>query len=337
VLTGNLVLIGQLLGTAFACGLNLYATIAVVGLSARFDLVALPPGMRGLENGIIIGIAAAIYLVEFVSDRVPGIDHAWEAVHTVIRPAAAAMLTLLALEGAPAAVRYGAVAAAAFVALAAHGTKAGLRLITTPRWLDDDGHLAPRRPLARTAVSVLADAVAVGVAVAALLYPEIGVFVLAAVAVLLVFGGPRLWRAAGMGARALLARGRGFFGPRSWTLRPALPASVRNLIPPEPLGRSPARAVPAAVTGLRGAGAYRGGWLVFTCDGPCFIYSARFRTRSRELADISDVRLRRGVLTDTLEVRNGSSSGTITLFLFKDGPPAAVTAAELRSQHGSHT
>jgi hypothetical protein len=91
VIEETLVLIGQLLGTAFACGLNLYATIAVLGISARLDLLAeLPPGMRGLENGVVIGIAAAFYLVEFVADRIPGVDHAWEAVHTLIRPAAAA-------------------------------------------------------------------------------------------------------------------------------------------------------------------------------------------------------------------------------------------------------
>jgi hypothetical protein len=327
----NLVTIGQLLGTAFACGLNLYATIAVLGLSARFDLIAeLPPGMRGLENGIVIGVAAGFYVVEFVIDRIPGIDHAWEAVHTLIRPAAAGLLVVLALQGAPLSLQVGAAAAAAIMALTAHGTKAGLRLITTQCWLDDAGRLRPRRrSLARTGLSLFEDAAAVGIAIAALLYPGIALGVLAGFLALLLIAGPRIWRAALLGARSVIARGRGFFGRPGWRDRSDLPRSVRATIPVEPLGSRPARGLPAAVKGLPRAGAYRHGWLVFTADGPRFVYTARFRTRAAELGHISGVVLRRGVLTDTLEVRNGSASSAVTFFLMKDGPRAELAAAEL--------
>jgi hypothetical protein len=326
----NLILIGQLLGAAFACGLNLYATIAVIGLSARFDLLAeLPPGMRGLENGVIIGMAAGLYLVEFVADRIPGVDHAWEAVHTLIRPAAAGLLTALALQGAPLSLQVGAGAAAAIVALAAHGMKAGLRLIATPCWLDEAGRLRPRRSLARTGVSLLEDAAAVGIAISALLYPSVSVFVLGASLLLLLIAGPRLWRAALLGARAVVARLRGFFGRPGWRTRAQLPRTVRGAIPAEPLGSSPVRGLSAAVRGLPRAGAYRHGWLIFTCDGPRFVYTSWFRSRVAVLGTISGVVLRPGVLTDAVEIRGSTAARPVTFFLLKDGPPLALAVSEL--------
>jgi hypothetical protein len=95
----------------------------------------------------------------------------------------------------------------------------------------------------------------------------------------------------------------------------------------EPLGRSPARAIQAAVRGLPEAGAYRQGWLVFTCVGPCFVYNAGFRSHTADLTGIRPIGLRRGVLADTLEVQTGERP--FTFFLLKDGPPADLAAAEL--------
>ena len=72
MINGSLILAGQLLGTAFACGLNLYATIALLGIASRAGWITnLPPGMTGLEHGLVIGSAAALYIVEFAVDRVP--------------------------------------------------------------------------------------------------------------------------------------------------------------------------------------------------------------------------------------------------------------------------
>ncbi|CAN5889525.1 hypothetical protein BH23GEM9_BH23GEM9_01370 [soil metagenome] len=334
---------GQLLGTAFACGLNLYATVALLGVATRLDLVAdLPPGMIGLENGVVIGAAAALYLVEVVVDRMPILDHAWEAAHTLIRPAAAGLLVALALHGLPWFILASAVAAAFLTALAAHGTKAGIRLIVSSRWIDEQGRFRPHRTGARTVVSLLEDVAAVAIVVAVLLYPGVAAFVLAACLLLLLLAGPRLWRAAFLGLRAVFARARGFFGHRGWRSRDELPRSVRSAVPIEPLGRSPARALPAVVTGIPHVGAYRYGWLVFTCDGPCFLYRSFFRLRTAPLRHISSVTIRRGVLTDTLEIRagpnaaparNGTGSATtapdFTFYLLKDGPPPHVAAAEL--------
>lgn len=332
-MTAPLILTGQLLGAAFACGLNLYLTVVVLGLAARFDLLtSLPPGMRGIENGVIIGLAAMLYVVGLIVDRVPGLDHIWEAAHTIIRPAAAGLLVGLTLMGTPLHVQLGGAVAAAVMALTAHGTKAGLRLILTPRWIDEDGHLRPRRSLARTGLPIAEDLAAAAIALTAVLYPEIIVFVMGGSLLLLLVTGPRLWRAAMLGLRAVLARMSGFFGRPGWRSRSDLPRGIRDALPAEPLGRGPARVVRAAVRGLPGTGAYRAGWLVFTCDGPRFVYNSGFRARSTAIGDVRNVDVRPGVLADTLEVRSDPDS-TITFFLFKDGPPPHMAAAELTGVH----
>jgi hypothetical protein len=326
------ILAGQLLGIAFACGLNLYATVALLGLSARLGLVAeLPVGMGGLETAIVIGAAAALYLIELIVDRIPFVDHAWEAAHTLVRPAAAGLLVLLAVAGQPLFVQLGAALAASVTALAAHGTKAGLRLIYSARWLDEQGRLRPRRGPGRATLSFAEDIAAVGLVVGALLYPTIAVSVLAAILLLLVLAGPRLWRAAFLGFRAVIARTRGLFGRRGWRTRNQLPRSLRNAIPEEAVGRGQPRAAPVAVTGLPRVGAYRHGFLVFTGSGPRFVYRALFRSRTALLDTVDDVRIHRGLLTDTMEVSLGRSR-TATFFLLKDGPPAHAAAAEMNQR-----
>ena len=80
------------LGTGFSSGLNLYATIATLGLLERFGVIHLPEKLRVLSHPIVLGVALGLYLVEFLADKVPYIDSVWQAVHTFIRPPAAALL-----------------------------------------------------------------------------------------------------------------------------------------------------------------------------------------------------------------------------------------------------
>jgi hypothetical protein len=323
----NMVLAGQLLGTAFACGLNLYATVALLGLAVRNDwITGLPAGLGGLGNGVIIGSAILLYIVELIADRVPIVGATWEAVHTLIRPAAAAALAVLALQGMPIQLVIAAAIAAAAVALAVHGSKAGLRMIVATR--------RKPRPALSWAVSVVEDVLAVGVAATALLFPETAVVVVAVALGLLLLAGPRLCRAALLGLHAVVSRGRGFFGHSGWRSRDQLPRSLRAAIPVEPLGRSPARAAAAGVAGLGGVAAYRSGWLVFTCDGPRFVYRALFRSRCTALPPITNVSVRKGFVTDAIYVTaNGARRPrTFTIFLLKDGPPPHIAAAELRPE-----
>jgi len=339
---GSLILAGQLLGTAFACGLNLYATVALLGLASRFGWVPdLPPGMAGLENGIVIGIAAALFLIQLFVDRLPLLGNAWEGVHTVIRPAAAALLASLALQEAEWYVIAAGCAAAAAMALAAHGSKAGLRLILATHFAQQPEGAARRQVHARTLLALAEDTAAVAIALAALTFPGLAPAIVGASLLGLLIGGPRLWRAATLGLRALIARMRGFFHGRRWRNRQQLPRYLRDVVPVEPLGRSAPRATPAAINGLPRFGAYRNGWLVFTCDGPRFVYRSLLRAHCVTLPHIDGIATHRGLMTDALYVTASGDEGghgvtqrpgaprVFTIFLLKDGVRPQVAAAEL--------
>jgi hypothetical protein len=115
------------LGTGFSSGLNLYATVATLGLLQRFGIVHLPQAMQVVAHPWVIGIAVALYLVEFFADKVPYLDTLWDTVHTFIRPPAAALLAYSAAGGAATEWRWGAALLAGGVALTSHGTKASAR------------------------------------------------------------------------------------------------------------------------------------------------------------------------------------------------------------------
>ena len=115
------------LGTGFSSGLNLYASVATLGLLQRFGVIQLPEHLRILAHPIVLGIAAVLYLLEFLADKVPYIDSIWQAVHTFIRPPAAALLAFGATAAAPDAWRWGAALLAGGIALTSHGTKASAR------------------------------------------------------------------------------------------------------------------------------------------------------------------------------------------------------------------
>src|SRR3954463_8491399 len=84
--------LGRTIPFAFASGLNLYATIAVMGLASRFGLVDLPVQWRAFDHPAVIGGAIALYAIEFVADKIPWLDSLWDAVHTVVRPVGGALV-----------------------------------------------------------------------------------------------------------------------------------------------------------------------------------------------------------------------------------------------------
>jgi hypothetical protein len=119
--------LGLALGTGFSSGLNLYATVATLGLLHRFGVLHLPPGLQVLSHPWVLAIAVALYLLEFFADKIPYFDTVWDALHTFIRPPAAALLAYAAAGGAPPEWRWGAALLAGGVALTSHGTKASAR------------------------------------------------------------------------------------------------------------------------------------------------------------------------------------------------------------------
>src|SRR5467141_4428260 len=119
--------LGLALGAGFSSGLNLYATVATLGLLQRFGVLRLPPGLQILSHPWVLAIAVALYLLEFFADKIPFVDTIWDAIHTFIRPPAAALLAFAAAGAAPPEWRWGAALIAGGVALTSHGAKASAR------------------------------------------------------------------------------------------------------------------------------------------------------------------------------------------------------------------
>jgi hypothetical protein len=119
--------LGLALGAGFSSGLNLYATVATLGLLERFGVIHLPPALQGLSHPWVLATAVILYVLEFFADKIPYVDTVWDAVHTFIRPPAAALLAFSAAGAAPAEWRWAAALLAGGVALTSHGTKASAR------------------------------------------------------------------------------------------------------------------------------------------------------------------------------------------------------------------
>jgi hypothetical protein len=316
------VVAGQLLGIAIAAGLNLYATVAVLGTAARIGLVPpLPPGLRGLSNALVIGSAAALFLAELVVEKLPVVGAFWTGAHTVIRPLAAALLAFLAFAGLPPETRTALAAATGLLAFAAHGAQTGLRVILASA-------ARPHSYLYMAAAALALDLLAIATALATLLNPAAATTVGMAAILVLLLAGPRLWRAAAFGGYALIARIAGFFGPRGWKTGAELPRHVRRAAGVTRLGTAEPRATRAAAVALPRTPAYRTGWLLFDASGASFVYRSRLSTRRVPLPSLRAVEVRPGIMADAL--RATTDQRVFTLFLLKDGPSAANTAAELK-------
>jgi hypothetical protein len=173
--------LGFTLGTSFAAGLNLYATVATAGLLGHYGIIQLPPPLVVLEQPLVWGIALAIFAVEFVADKIPLVDSVWDTLHTFIRPPAAAVLAYASFANVPEPWKICAALLAGSVAFTSHGAKATTRVAanTSPE------------PFSNWALSTTEDVVAVGLSWLAGTHP---VITAAIVVVLLVVCGLVIWK-----------------------------------------------------------------------------------------------------------------------------------------------
>ena len=125
-------LFALLVAIGFAAGLNLYATVAALGLLAHFGHLPLPPGLQLLQSWPIIGVSAALFAVEFFADKVPAFDLVWNALHTCIRVPVAGLLAYRATSQLSPEHQLLAALLGAGVALIAHGGKTAARAAVTP-------------------------------------------------------------------------------------------------------------------------------------------------------------------------------------------------------------
>lgn len=125
-------LFAVLAAIAFAAGLNVYATVAALGLLARFAHVPLPPALLLLETWPVIIASTVLFVVEFFADKIPAFDLVWSALHTFVRVPIAALLAYGATRQLTPAQQLLAALLGAAIALAAHGGKTALRAAVTP-------------------------------------------------------------------------------------------------------------------------------------------------------------------------------------------------------------
>jgi len=125
-------LLALLVATSFAAGLNLYATVATLGLLSRASVLPLPPALQLLDNWYVIAISAALFLIEFFADKVPAFDLIWNALHTFIRVPIAGLLAYRATAQLSPTQQILAAVLGSAIALAAHGGKTAARAAVTP-------------------------------------------------------------------------------------------------------------------------------------------------------------------------------------------------------------
>lgn len=116
------------MGTAWTSGINLYATVAILGLASNAGLIVLPAELQVVGNPVVVGVASVMYMIEFFTDKVPYVDNGWDVLHTFIRIPAGALLAAGAVGDVNPALELSALLAGGAVAGAAHVTKATARL-----------------------------------------------------------------------------------------------------------------------------------------------------------------------------------------------------------------
>src|SRR5918998_2573482 len=209
-------ILGLAAGSAWTSGINLYATVAVLGLLEHYKLAKLPGELQVLDNWYIIGVAVGLYVVEFFADKIPYVDTVWDAVHTFIRVPAGAVLAWAAMTEMSPTVQVLALLLGGTVALSSHGTKATARAAA---------NLSPE-PVSNWILSFVEDILAVGGVVLSIVAPLVALILVAAFLVLFVWLMPKVLRR----IRRMIAAARDFFtgraGVRAALVLTLLPASV---------------------------------------------------------------------------------------------------------------
>jgi hypothetical protein len=157
----DLITLGRTLGFSFAAGVNLYATVAILGLASRYDWVELPPQYAVFDNTFVIGGAVALYVIEFFADKIPYFDSLWDLIHTAIRPVGGALIAVATLGDASPTVEGLVALLGGTVAAGSHLTKTSTRAMAN----------GSPEPFSNWILSLSEDAFVVGLGLLALQYP----------------------------------------------------------------------------------------------------------------------------------------------------------------------
>jgi hypothetical protein len=187
--------VAMLAGTSFAAGLNVYATVATLGLLSRAGVITLPPAIDTLQSWWIIGASLALFAVEFFADKIPAFDLLWNAGQTFVRIPVAALVAYAATSHLSPGMQVLSAALGGLIAFAAHGGKTALRAVVTP---------SPE-PVSNIALSFAEDVGAVALSWVAVQHPYIAAAVVVVLLVIVVMVMRWVIRA----LRALFRRARG--------------------------------------------------------------------------------------------------------------------------------
>ncbi len=308
--------LSSVMGLSMTSGINLYATVAVVGLVTKFNMITgLPREFDAFDNDLLIIVAIALYLCEFAADKIPGFDSLWDSVHTLIRPFGAALISLTVIGEADPSVEALAGLFGASLALATHTAKAGTRLIvnTSPE------------PFSNMAVSVAEDIGVVGFSVLVLSHPSIS-FVLALLfLILLIWFGPGLWRGALLILKAIPVKLFSIFtGEGRAEVRQGLPDHIEEPFDEELSKNERIRvSLLCHVRKVKGCGRNRKGYLILTDRRMFFAFRKLFRTRFKHwnLDELDKAKLQKRFLVDILGIK---SEGKFLQFIFLKNRSAAA-------------
>ncbi|WP_207280552.1 DUF4126 domain-containing protein [Thiocystis violacea] len=172
------------LGAGWASGINLYAAVLMLGLLGTSGHLDLPPGLEILTDPLVLLAAGAMYMVEFVADKIPGVDTAWDSLHTFVRIPAGAMLAAGAIGDLGPGADLAAALLGGGLAAASHAAKSGTRVLinTSPE------------PFTNWAASVTEDVGVVAGLFIAINHPAVFLGLLALFLLMLVWLLPKVWR-----------------------------------------------------------------------------------------------------------------------------------------------
>ena len=196
---GTLEALSLAMGTAWASGINLYATVAALGIAGRAEMIKLPADLEVLMHPAVIAVACIMYVIEFFADKVPYVDSGWDVLHTFIRVPAGAILAARSLGDMNPALELVALLGGGAIALAAHGTKATTRLAIN----------ASPEPFSNWFASVTEDLAVLGGIWMIFNHPVLMLILVLSFLALVAWLAPKLFRLAKRGFQALRDRLRG--------------------------------------------------------------------------------------------------------------------------------
>jgi len=222
-------IIAMTMGVAWASGINLYATILVLGFLGASGHMVLPPDLMILTDPLILFAAGAMYLVEFFADKVPGVDSSWDTLHTFIRIPAGAALAVGAVGEVDPVVALAVAIVGGGLTAGTHATKAGSRVLIN----------ASPEPFSNWFASVTEDLVVVGGLFAALYNPWLFLVLLVLFIVLMIWLLPKILRGVKLVFTALISFLRGGKKPVAAEVPPPIPSELPVLEPKEGLESRP--------------------------------------------------------------------------------------------------